>query len=118
MIVTEKREDASPILDQKVEPDSPIKEWLVDYSGRKYQAEIAKFKTETGKDFDWNGDVTVEIIIETLATEFPEFVMALAEENFIRGYQQALYDVDNGAPSGFLSQFGRVQTDTQSEEQE
>tara|TARA_B100001094_G_C17614548_1_gene522886 strand:- start:82 stop:408 length:327 start_codon:yes stop_codon:yes gene_type:complete len=96
MIVTEKQEDSSPILEQKVEPDSPIKEWLVDYSGRKYKAELARFKAETGNELDWNGDVTVEIIIETMAAEFPEFVMALAEENFIRGYRQAFVDVEAG----------------------
>jgi hypothetical protein len=96
MIVTEKREDASPILDQKVEPDSPLKEWLVKYSGMKYKAELARFRAETGKDFDWNGDVTVEIIVETMANEFPEFVMALAEENFIRGYRQAFADMEAG----------------------
>ena len=31
-----------------------------------------------------------------LSEEFPEFVLPLAEENFIRGYQQALEDVDAG----------------------
>ena len=96
MIVTEKKEDSSPILDQKVESDSPMKEWLVDYSGRKYKAEVEHFKTETGKDLDWDGDVTVEIIIETMAAEFPEFIMALAEENFIRGYRQAFIEMESG----------------------
>jgi hypothetical protein len=31
-----------------------------------------------------------------MADEFPEFLLAIAEENFIRGYEQALYDVDYG----------------------
>ena len=31
--------------------------------------------------------------LEVFAEEFPEFVLALAEENFIRGYQQAMNDV-------------------------
>jgi hypothetical protein len=44
-----------------------------------------------------NGEqVTVEMIVDQLANEFPEFVLAVAEENFIRGYQQALTDVDVG----------------------
>ena len=38
----------------------------------------------------------VEMIAETMATEFPEFLMAVAEENWIRGYHQALDDVDAG----------------------
>ena len=36
------------------------------------------------------------MIVETMATEFPEFLMAVAEENWIRGYHQALDDVDAG----------------------
>ena len=55
---------------------------LVNYVGEK--------KTPEGDD------VTVEMIVEQLAEEFPEFVLAVAEENFIRGYQQALTDVDVG----------------------
>jgi hypothetical protein len=31
-----------------------------------------------------------------MAEEFPEFLMALAEENWIRGYHQALNDVEEG----------------------
>jgi hypothetical protein len=36
------------------------------------------------------------MIVEQLANEFPEFVLAVAEENFLRGYRQALNDVDTG----------------------
>ena len=36
------------------------------------------------------------MIVETMATEVPEFLMAVAEENWIRGYHQALNDVDVG----------------------
>ena len=31
-----------------------------------------------------------------MAKEFPEFVLALAEENWVRGYQQGLVDVEAG----------------------
>tara|TARA_B100001123_G_C14351568_1_gene647214 strand:- start:48 stop:374 length:327 start_codon:yes stop_codon:yes gene_type:complete len=96
--------DTTSTLNEVVEPENNLKEILVNYVGEQHDPE--------------SNDVTVHMIVETLAKEFPEFVLAVAEENFIRGYQQALYDVDNGAPSGFLSQFGRVQTDAQSEEQE
>ena len=89
-------EEVEGIGKEVVESTTPVKEWLVDYSGKKYQAECAKFKAETGKKFEWDGEVTVEIIIETLAHEFPEFVMALAEENFIRGYRQAFIDMEGG----------------------
>ena len=30
------------------------------------------------------------------ATDFPEFLMAVAEENWIRGYHQGLEDVETG----------------------
>ena len=40
--------------------------------------------------------VTVEMIIQVMAEQFPEFVLAMAEENWVRGYQQALVDVDAG----------------------
>jgi len=32
------------------------------------------------------------MIVETMASEFPEFLYAFAEENFIRGYQLGLED--------------------------
>jgi len=41
-------------------------------------------------------EVTVEMIISVLADEFPEIIMPLAEENWMRGYHQALKDVDEG----------------------
>ena len=41
-------------------------------------------------------NVTVDNIIEVMAQDFPEFLMAVAEENWIRGYHQALVDVDEG----------------------
>jgi len=31
-----------------------------------------------------------------VAREFPEFLLAIAEENWVRGYQQAIEDVDTG----------------------
>tara|TARA_R110000744_G_scaffold350216_6_gene455860 strand:- start:1574 stop:1852 length:279 start_codon:yes stop_codon:yes gene_type:complete len=65
--------------DMKVEKDSELKEWLVDYVGNKENPDDA--------------GVTVEMIISTVAKEFPEFLMVVAEENFLRGYEQALDDV-------------------------
>ena len=41
-------------------------------------------------------NVTLEMIVDVMAAEFPEFMLAVAEENWIRGYQQALDDVDIG----------------------
>ena len=41
-------------------------------------------------------NVTVEMIVETMAAEFPAFLLVVAEENWVRGYQQALDDVETG----------------------
>ena len=98
MIVTEKESEAhaNPDLIKKVEKDTPLKEWLVEYTGRKFQADAARFKVETGKEFEWDGNVTVEMIVETMMNDFPEFLLAVAEENFIRGYRQAFADMEAG----------------------
>lgn len=69
-------------LTETVTPDNHLKEMLVDYVGTKKQPE--------------DDNVTVEMIIDVLSTEFPEFLMAVAEENWVRGYQQGLADVDAG----------------------
>lgn len=76
-------EDKNPLLDSIVDKtESDLKLWLVDYVGDKTNPE--------------NGDVTVEHIVDVVAQEFPEFLMVVAEENWIRGYQQALNDVEYG----------------------
>ena len=62
-------------------PEGPLKEMLVNYVGQKLQPE--------------NDEVTVEMLVSAIAEEFPEFVLVVAEENFIRGYKQALEDMDN-----------------------
>ena len=71
----------NPLLKEKVEKENPLKEWLVTYVGDKLSPS--------------NGQVTVEMIVEVLAEEFPEFLFVIAEENFIRGYQQAMVDTEN-----------------------
>jgi len=70
------------MLKETVETDTEMKDWLVNYVGERLDPDT--------------GEVTVEMIVETMATEFPEFLMAVAEENWIRGYHQALNDVDAG----------------------
>ena len=72
----------NPDLLKPIEKTNELKEWLVDYVGSKMKPE--------------NDEVNVEMVIKTIAVEFPEFVLVLAEENFIRGYQQAMHDIDEG----------------------
>ena len=61
-----------------VDPDSELKNYLVEYVGKRLSPE--------------NEEVTVNMIAEVLAADFPEFVFAFAEENFLRGYQLGLDD--------------------------
>jgi len=61
--------------------EGPLKGMLVNYVGSVLTPE--------------DGQVTVNMIIETLASEFPEFLLVVARENWLRGYEQALVDVDN-----------------------
>ena len=75
-------EDANEVLDEVVEPSNELKTMLVNYVGEKQSPN--------------EDNVTVEMIVDQLANEFPEFVLAVAEENFVRGYQQALNDVEVG----------------------
>lgn len=46
-------------------------------------------KTKPEKD-----EVTILHIAEVFIEEFPEFIMTIAEENWVNGYTQALNDVD------------------------
>ena len=62
-----------------IEQDTELKTWLVEYVGNKLARE--------------EDVVTVDMIVEVMSSEFPEFVFALAEENFFRGYEQALVDI-------------------------
>ena len=41
-----------------------------------------------------NDEVTVEMVVDVFSTDFPEFLLAVAEENYLRGYTQALDDVE------------------------
>ena len=79
---TEFDEWDNPELREPVEKENELKTWLVEYVGEKHNPE--------------DGNVTVEMTLGVFAEEFKEFVLPLAEENWIRGYEQALLDVENG----------------------
>ena len=81
------------VLKEKVNPETPMKEWMINYVGRSYGEEVDRAEKETGKSLEWDGSVTVEMMTEIMIKEFPEFIMAMAEENFIRGYRQAMEDL-------------------------
>jgi hypothetical protein len=65
-----------------VAAENPLKQMLLEYVGNKFATEVDEGEFE----------VTVQMIVDTLAHEFPEFVMIMAEENWIRGYQQGIDD--------------------------
>ena len=66
-------------LELPVGEETGLKQLVVNYIGNRLLAEE---------------DVTVDMAVQVFAAEFPEFLMAVAEENFLRGYQQALDDVE------------------------
>jgi len=76
--ITEEEAHTNPMLAMAVEPDSALKKYLVEYVGTKLD----------------NEEVTVNMVAEVLAIDFPEFVFAFAEENFLRGYQLGLNDAE------------------------
>mgnify|MGYP003110333192 CR=1 FL=1 len=81
-IINAKDIDTNPTLNESVDPNNDLKNFLVEYTGEKINPE--------------DQNVTVEMIVDVMAKEFPEFLLAIAEENWVRGYQQALEDVDTG----------------------
>ena len=72
----------NPSLEEVINTDNPLKEMIVDYVGKKVKPE--------------NDEVTLEMVVAELANEFEELVFSLAEENWIRGYHQALDDAEAG----------------------
>ena len=77
-VIPEKQVHENPMLAMACSPEeeSELKTFMVNYAGSKLDKE----------------EVTVSMIAEVLATEFPEFVFAVAEENFMRGYELGLDD--------------------------
>jgi hypothetical protein len=75
---TKQQDEAKQVVQAS---EGPLKEMLVNYVGEKHSPE--------------NNEVTVEMIVETVANEFPDFLLVVAKENWIRGYQQAMFDVEN-----------------------
>ena len=82
--------EKNPLLIEEPLPDTELKRWLVDYVGNKTAAA--------------DGAVTVEAIVQVMAEEFPEFLLVVAEENFFRGYEQALADLQEAQNNEQVSQ--------------
>ena len=74
--------DTENPLEEVVEPDNDLKNILVEYTGEKFNPSDKL--------------ISVEMIVQVMADEFTEVVLAIAEENWTRGYHQALNDVEMG----------------------
>ena len=82
-ILTQEEVHTNPDLWIPINASNNLQKLLVEYVGKKHNPE--------------NGEVNINMIAETLATDFPEFAFAYAEENFLRGYQLGLEDGENMA---------------------
>ena len=69
------------LLKEVIPTESELKKIIVNYVGNKINPET--------------DEITVEDIINVFAEQFPEFLLALAEENWINGYTQALKDTES-----------------------
>jgi len=68
------------IREREVEAENPLKEMFVEYVGNKLQPP--------------DGRVTVQMVATVLADEFPEFLLLIAEQNYLQGYRQAFDDME------------------------
>jgi hypothetical protein len=81
-------EEQETELEKTVEPDSGLKQLVVNYIGEHLEAKE---------------DITVDMAVQVFAAEFPDVLFAVAEENFLRGYQQALDDVETAEASAGIN---------------
>ena len=74
------KEIDNPDLTKEVVPsESELKEIIVNFVGNIRNPE--------------NDEITVEDVVEVFSQQIPEFLLAVAEENWVNGYSQALSDV-------------------------
>ena len=66
------------LLKEVIPTESELKNLIVNYVGNTINPD--------------SEEITVENVIDVFADQFPELLLALAEENWINGYTQALND--------------------------
>ena len=69
-------------LNNEATGGNELQDYIINYVGEKINPE--------------DDQVTVGMIIDVLAEQFPQLVLCISEENWVRGYQQALVDVEEG----------------------
>jgi hypothetical protein len=72
-------QDLKDKLEVPIKVDTELKQLIVNYIGSKLNPD--------------GEEITLEQAIYLLCEEFPELVLPIAEENFIRGYNQAYLDL-------------------------
>jgi hypothetical protein len=77
-----KIENKEDLREREVISENPLKEMFVEYVGEKFQPA--------------DGRVTVQMVATALADEFPEFLLLIAEQNYMQGYRQAFEDIEKG----------------------
>lgn len=77
----EPEKEVGGIAREVIQNDSELKSFFINFVGEKFKPE--------------DGNVTVEMCVELFAREFPEFLLLIAEENFLRGYSQGIKDMQS-----------------------
>jgi hypothetical protein len=72
--------DDRELEEKVVQGDNQLKELFIQYVGEKLKPD--------------NSEVNVEMCVQVLAEEFPDFILLVAQENFLRGYRQCLLDME------------------------
>jgi hypothetical protein len=76
-------ENKKPELEKTIDESTGLKQLIVNYVGERLLS---------------GEEITVDMAVQVFSAEFPEFLMVIAEENFLRGYEQALIDIENTLP--------------------
>ena len=79
MSLTIKWSDEGDVNAEITDISSELKDYMIQYVGNKLDPE--------------DSTVTVSMVVDVLADEFPEVALSLAEENWIRGYEQGIEDL-------------------------
>ena len=78
---TEKEFEEEDLKFYLVKNDTKLKELIVNYVGEQLHPATP--------------EVTVEDVVNIFADEFPEFLLVVAQENFLRGYSEGINDADH-----------------------
>ena len=79
-------EESEAAMTKVIEPTNPLQELFINYVGNKLKPE--------------DDEVTVDMCIQVLAEEFPDFLAPVAEQNFFIGYNQAIRDTQQFLEQG------------------